>query len=467
MSRQMTICFALVLCLLTPISVKAEVGFVYLINIDGEKCQTGFRVRGVKGIITALHGVLRAKEITAYTPVLETALKDKSVRLSKVDIESDLAILTNDELEKSEALGFDCPVGLDLESLAKREVSIVGYPIQMSMKGISSKLLVRDKAIDKLRYLLAPSSVVALEKHGSPGVDTKVLYLQGEILPGHSGSPIIDEQKRVVAVANGGRLYDGNGVKGISHFVWAIPLASAKFTSADANLKLEKLKRNPLPDFFTNNTDPKKDQEVIEKLAKLGSQLNLIEPDIAKFATIEADPKCATFVFPVEPSNARVVVLSKKDEQFEPYSLIVKPASAKIEVRGRFRMVKIQPTEGGKAYIGVWTNETSDRFGLRGMAAPNFLEVKTTPGSIEWLEQIKTLKVDRIGKRSGRPESDRFGKNQQVEVSDNKRPVNETSLALWMELFYPGEKSRSKSIADRLKENESNKPPGSSPTKRN
>lgn len=53
---------------------------------------------------------------------------------------------------------------------------------------------------------------------GSPLYNAKVLSIQGEIEPGHSGAPILDSKNRVLAIANGGLK---GGTVGIC---WAIPI---------------------------------------------------------------------------------------------------------------------------------------------------------------------------------------------------------------------------------------------------
>jgi hypothetical protein len=57
--------------------------------------QTGFRIQGTKGIITALHGVLGATSITAQNTQGDV-LTDLSI--SQVDIDNDLALLTSQEI---------------------------------------------------------------------------------------------------------------------------------------------------------------------------------------------------------------------------------------------------------------------------------------------------------------------------------------------------------------------------------
>jgi hypothetical protein len=95
--------------MLSPTLVRAETAYVYLVKIDGKYGQTGFRVRGQKGIITALHGVAGAKSINVYTSAKSTGLRNPSVTIKLVVVDQDLALLTNDELENGPAVGFETP----------------------------------------------------------------------------------------------------------------------------------------------------------------------------------------------------------------------------------------------------------------------------------------------------------------------------------------------------------------------
>ena len=71
--------------------------YVYLVKASDcahepkERALTGFRVHGIPGIITALHGVADSSNITVTS--VDGKFRGGSVTISKVDIKNDLALL--------------------------------------------------------------------------------------------------------------------------------------------------------------------------------------------------------------------------------------------------------------------------------------------------------------------------------------------------------------------------------------
>jgi len=56
-----------------------------------------------------------------------------------------------------------------------------------------------------------------LARIGFPALDLHILYLEGSLLPGYSGSPVFDPNGRLVGVG------DGVLEKGASYMSWIIP----------------------------------------------------------------------------------------------------------------------------------------------------------------------------------------------------------------------------------------------------
>src|SRR5262249_8575482 len=146
-----------------------------------------------------------------------------------------------------------------------------GYPISLAFDDITTKLTVRKEPAKPLVELVDPETAKLLEKRGSPDVNLAVLSLQGPLLPGHSGAPILDGDGRVIAVGNGG-LRGGTVDHG-----WAVPLLGADWTEYNNSIrptveKLAKVER----ELFISDKDPARTQQMIEKLLKL-----LVPPGIA------------------------------------------------------------------------------------------------------------------------------------------------------------------------------------------
>src|ERR1043166_4311701 len=83
---------------LTAQGVTAQ--YVYLVRIPattqhGAAIQTGFRIKGTKGIVTALHGVADGNSFSAVNENNDV-LRDLTIQA--VDVQNDLALLASEEL---------------------------------------------------------------------------------------------------------------------------------------------------------------------------------------------------------------------------------------------------------------------------------------------------------------------------------------------------------------------------------
>jgi hypothetical protein len=130
--------FSLLLCAAasaddTPI-VSSDLKFVYLIEAPptpGFKTginQTGFRLKGQKGIITALHGVAPASIIADKRYLARNGMGHalNSLVLDSIDVNQDLALLTSTELQAAPDDGIELG---DYRALKPEEkVYVLGHP---------------------------------------------------------------------------------------------------------------------------------------------------------------------------------------------------------------------------------------------------------------------------------------------------------------------------------------------------
>jgi tetratricopeptide (TPR) repeat protein len=222
----------------TANGVEAHIFFIK----NGEKTSlTGFRLKGTKGIVTALHGVTPNHGITAKSAGGLVFLK---LRILKADVARDLAILSCPELEALPADGLDLLPRKQWKS--QERVFVFGYPEPISVRNLVTALDVRPhRPFETLTVLVGPANAELLQKRTSPNPAYEVLSLNGFLLPGHSGAPILDRtgnDARVLAVGNGG--LKGKGI------CWAIPLDQAELkplTESDLPAQL----RNTSTSFFS------------------------------------------------------------------------------------------------------------------------------------------------------------------------------------------------------------------------
>jgi ankyrin repeat protein/trypsin-like peptidase len=209
---------------------------------------TGFRVLNPTpdlqvGIVSALHGVAGCKvKVTSDGNVL---LRD-TVQLVAVDVFSDSVLLTSQELRTKPLAGFRYQTKIDWVGMAGRQVTAWGHPSGITLK--DTRLIVRNPAKERLDTFLAALGQAqrrVFDARKSPSGRLDVVSVDGIILPGDSGGPVIDGAGRVVAIANGG-LFGGFG--GIN---WAVPIDAVEWSSSENNRDFADLLNNNPAELFT------------------------------------------------------------------------------------------------------------------------------------------------------------------------------------------------------------------------
>lgn len=214
-----------------------------------QRAQTGFRVRGLKGIVTALHGVAGCDRITVRSR--SGLVLDQPLEVNKVDIDRDLALLSSPQLERVEG-GLEPATTVVWESVGT--VKVRGHPYNI-LSVRESMLSLCNPPLRPLKDIVPPDLLSDLIKRRSPNHKIDVLDLDGHLLPGHSGAPILDSENRVLAVANGGLK------EGFAAMSWAVPFQYIDWEDAAGNVRLKELdKLSPNILFY----EPQKDSRAAE-----------------------------------------------------------------------------------------------------------------------------------------------------------------------------------------------------------
>lgn len=200
---------------------------------------TGFRLKGTKGIVTALHGVIGATSITARNNSNDVLL---NLRVDQVDIENDIALLTSDELLKRDNNEGLIPIRSTSLTVGEK-LRVIGHPLGIST---NNKTVYAGNPISKrLSTLIPPTSADSIDKRKSPFEGITVLYIEQSLVPGHSGAPILTMQDRVVGIVDGGLL---GGAAGIN---WGIPIDNIQWSDATrSQRRLNELSNLKTTDLF-------------------------------------------------------------------------------------------------------------------------------------------------------------------------------------------------------------------------
>jgi hypothetical protein len=172
-----------------------------------DRTATGFLWTSADTAVTALHAVSGCTSITVYYEALRIS---RPASVTRVLRRADLALLKIANAPNGHVMVVETTQPSLTEPL-----STLGYPLQVpSMQGTRLELRYGGRTLRDI----VPESIAQQLAGGSPSLDLEIDSIEGHLLPGHSGAPIFNEQRRIVAIADGGL---ENGAAAIS---WGIPV---------------------------------------------------------------------------------------------------------------------------------------------------------------------------------------------------------------------------------------------------
>jgi hypothetical protein len=190
---------------------------------------SGFVWKKGEWIVTSLHAMKPGGEIQVQ--YLDQFWR--SAKIIKVNVEADLVLL--------EITGGGVPAGVTaLQAYSSKtlnfgeEIVAIGY--NSGSKGSSTRSMKKGFVNPETLHALVPASDrKKIETSGLPDIHLEIIYLDGSLLPGYSGSPAFDKNGALVGIGDGG--LEG----GASNVSWIIP---AKFLSDLENSPLTSLPAN-------------------------------------------------------------------------------------------------------------------------------------------------------------------------------------------------------------------------------
>lgn len=190
----------------------------------GGSAASGFFWRDASTVITSLHVVDGQDRIVAHRVDQNGRIEASSkASVERVLKESDLVLL-----RLAKALG---PKPLTVNAKpprVKQRLDAVGFPLNIA--GYSNTEVTVRFGGNQLRSILPPKTLRSLGEYPSQTVE--ILNLEGNLVPGLSGAPIVDDQGLIVGVVNGGL---ESGAIGIS---WGIPAPQLAKLAASNDTRL-------------------------------------------------------------------------------------------------------------------------------------------------------------------------------------------------------------------------------------
>ncbi len=160
-------------------------------------------------VVTALHVVAGSNTINVYFESVGVKRRASILRVLK---RADLALL---QVENAPTLSALLPASVAPQ--VNDEVVALGYPLNIpSLNSTSLRLRYGGK---RLKDIVPAKVADEIRRNGYPDVEAQIINLEGHLLPGLSGAPILDGAGRVVAIADGGL---ENGAVAIS---WGLPVS--------------------------------------------------------------------------------------------------------------------------------------------------------------------------------------------------------------------------------------------------
>ncbi|HVR29672.1 MAG TPA: serine protease [Thermoanaerobaculia bacterium] len=186
-----------------------------VVKVNAQQCHggtnrsaTGFLWGNSSQVVTSLHVLAGCRQVSVR---FEAAGATRTARIAKVLLRADLALLVVD----------DAPAGAPLAVAARspgEQEEVYSYGYYLDIPTANRKTLRLNFAGRRLRDIIPAAVRRELEGLGYPDVELDVINLEGNLLPGMSGAPVVNAAGELVAIADGGL---EAGLAGAS---WGIPV---------------------------------------------------------------------------------------------------------------------------------------------------------------------------------------------------------------------------------------------------
>jgi S1-C subfamily serine protease len=193
---------------------------------EGDRAGSGFVLGSDGSIVTDLHVVAGCGTIQAKYQGIDQ-LPAKIVRVLKL---RDLALLKVDHPPAVPGLMLSGGV-----PQVKEELDVIGFPLGLpAYDNTPLHVTLATQTTPELRAALRQQELDQLKSVGFPDLDTQVIRVDGNLLPGHSGAPLIDFKGQVAGVGSGGLEHGTVGIGWAIRAQYVADLLNSKDTAAVA-----------------------------------------------------------------------------------------------------------------------------------------------------------------------------------------------------------------------------------------
>ncbi len=302
---------------------------------------SGFIWKQTDWVVTSLHVVDgKSKILVKYINDDGKIIKTSKAKVIKVLKKSDLVLLSLLAPLNRAALSLNVEL-----PKAKQTLDALGFPLNISSAS-STEIKVRFGG-NKLKTILPAKALNNIKEY--PSTDIEIINLEGNLVPGLSGGPILDKQGKVIGVVDGGL---ENGAIGIC---WGIP--SNQILELENSVETKVPNAKGIKELFA--ADLKVD---VEKTKKIGN-LKLTKLKTRSFLelSLTADDKLslgqlAELFSNFDPFSFRYDIYQEETSG----ATLVLPEGAKIYNEGDYHIASVGDTRMEVNFMIVPTNDLID-----------------------------------------------------------------------------------------------------------
>ena len=314
-----------------------------------DNAASGFIWPDASHVVTSLHVVdgQQGQIIARYVDSNGRSIASSRATVEKVLTKADLVLLRLKKPLKRNPL----PV-VQTAPAVKQTLDAVGFPLNIAGHS-STEVKVRFGG-KQLRSILPPKVLKKFRHYPYPSTTTLILNLEGNLVPGLSGAPVVDAKGRVAGIADGGL---ESGAIGIS---WGIPASQlARLSASDehrlpnaqgrtelfaADLQADVGKTQQLGRFRLTRLRSRSFQQLAAtaddqlSLAQLATFFSIFSPDQFRYDIYQEMNSGATIAIPEGAS------LSQDDDFF-----VVDAGDSRMQIKFRLLSVDGFPDAQNKA----------------------------------------------------------------------------------------------------------------------